>query len=110
MSRRAKVLIIAGGVVAVALIVWFAAHSAKKLEVKAYPMTGMVIVVHPEAKMARVHNDDMPGFMRPMEMDYQLLDADASATLKPGDTLKATLMSDGHEVWQLKNIEVTRKR
>lgn len=74
------------------------------MPVKRYSMTGLVVSVQPQPGTARVHNDDMPGFMRAMEMDYQMTDKHALATLKPGDRIKATLVSDGQNVWKLENV------
>jgi len=33
----------------------------------------------------RVHSDNMPGFMAPMDMDYELSQANVISSLKPGD-------------------------
>jgi|GEM_PF-6130298 len=94
-------------IVLVCLIVWFAWHSATKVELKRYPLTGKVVTVHLESQTATVHNDNMPGFMEPMNMDYQVKDRDVLSKLKTGDTIHATLVSEGHNVWQLEDVVVT---
>ena|SRR5579862_9128080 len=94
------------GAIAVTFVIWFAAHSARKVELKRYPLTGTVIEAHPENHSARIHNDDMPGFMEPMAMDYEVKDDVALAQMKKGDKIQATLVSDHKEVWQLEGIVV----
>jgi Cu/Ag efflux protein CusF len=94
------------GAVAVAFVIWFAAHSARKAEVKSYPLTGTVIEVHPENHSVRVHNDDMPGFMEPMAMDYEVQDEVSLQQMKKGDKIQAMLFSDHKDVWRLEKIVV----
>jgi Cu/Ag efflux protein CusF len=95
-------------VVAVVFIVWFASHSARRVEVKRYGMTGTVGQVQPADQMVEVHNDEIPGFMTPMKMDYLVKDTHILAKLKPGDHIKATLVSDGQNTWELQEIVITQ--
>jgi Cu/Ag efflux protein CusF len=105
-SNYQNSLYVVGGVVA-AFIIWFAAHSARKVEVKSYPLTGVVREVHLDTHTARIYNDDMPGFMEPMAMDYQVKDAAVLKRLHTGDKIQATLLSDRKDVWQLENVVIT---
>ena len=90
--------------VTVTFVIWFAAHSARKVEIKRYPMTGRVLEVHLDTQMVRVYNDNIPGFMEPMAMDYKLKDQAALATLKKGDRLSAALVTDQKDVWRLEDV------
>ena len=102
-GKYQNVLYTAGAIVA-AFIIWFAAHSARKVEVKSYPLTGTVVEVHLETHSARVYNDNIAGFMEPMAMDYQVPDPAALNGMKKGDKIRATLATDRKDVWRLENI------
>ncbi|HEX6505830.1 MAG TPA: copper-binding protein [Terriglobales bacterium] len=107
MPNRFKVPLILFGVVVAVFILWFAGHSARRVEVKRYSMTGLVVAVHPESGTASVHNDNIPGFMQAMEMEYRISDPAMLPRLKRGDNIRATLVSDGRNLWQLENVVVT---
>jgi Cu/Ag efflux protein CusF len=77
---------------------------------RAYSLTGLVLQVTPQTKHVSVANDDIPGFMQPMVMDYEIADPSALSALKRGDTIHATLLSDGVHQWVLQNITVTGQR
>jgi len=77
---------------------------------RAYLLTGFVLQVTPQAKRISVANDDIPGFMQPMVMDYEVADPSALASLKRGDEIHATLLSDGAQQWVLRDITVANQR
>jgi len=87
------------------LIIWLGVHYVAPVQVKQYNFDGKVVAVHPDTSMVRVHNENMPGLMAPMDMDYQLKDPVVSS-LKPGDTIHATLLSDGRGLFQLRNVTI----
>ena len=72
-----------------------------------YEMSGIVIAVTPESKRISVYNDDIPGFMSPREMEYEIHDEVALPRFRVGDVIRATLLSDNEEVWVLENPVVT---
>jgi len=44
--------------------------------------------------------------MRAMDMDYDVKDPAILTTLKPGDAIHATLLTNGDDVWLLENVAV----
>lgn len=88
----------------IASLAWTACQS--KSETKRYAMTGAVVAIHPDASTVTVHNDDLPGFMPPMDMDYAVKDKHAMDTLKPGDKIKATIVVEGHSPARLDDLSV----
>jgi Cu/Ag efflux protein CusF len=50
--------------------------------------------VHADAKSASIDADEIPGYMMPMTMDYDIHDAAALAKLKPKDKISADLIVD----------------
>jgi Cu/Ag efflux protein CusF len=48
--------------------------------------------------------------MRAMDMDYEVKDPAALSRVKVGETIHATLVSDGDNLWQLENVTVTEKK
>jgi hypothetical protein len=106
MSQRFKVPAIIIAVLLATFIMWWAAHSAHRVKVKRYAIIGTVVAVHSENGTARVHNEDIPGFMQTMEMDYKIANPRALSSLKSGDSIRATLVSDGQNTWALENISV----
>lgn len=89
-------------------IIWLAVHYATKVQVRQYDFNGTVVSVHPETQRARVHNENMPGFMAPMDMDYEVENKQALSALKPGDAIHATLLSDSQGTWQLQNVTIKK--
>ena len=106
MSSKYQTSLYAAGAFAAALIMWFAAHSARRIGVKSYPMTGTLVEIHLESHTARVYNDNIPGLMEPMAMDYQVPDPASLHGMKKGDKIRATLATDRKDVWRLENIVV----
>jgi Cu/Ag efflux protein CusF len=97
-------------IVAVCGVVWFAWHSATTAQVKRYPLTGTVIALHPESQTATVHNENMPGVMEPMNMDYQVKNAQTFSQLKEGQKIRATLVTDRQSSWQLEDIQISASK
>jgi Cu/Ag efflux protein CusF len=92
------------------LIMWLGVHYATQVQVKQYDLNGTVVAIHPDSSIVRVHNENMPGFMPPMDMDYQLKDKQTLSILKPGDLIHATLLSDSQGLWQLRNVTIKKIR
>jgi|SRR5581483_2927473 len=82
---------------------------SSKPEMKRYAMTGAVVAVHADAKTLTVHNDDVPGFMPPMNMDYTVKDPKLVEHVKSGDKIKATLVIEDHHPAQLEDVAVLGK-
>jgi Cu/Ag efflux protein CusF len=95
----------AAAIVAVCGIVWFAWRSATTVQVKHYPITGTVVALHPESQTVTVHNENMPGVMEPMNMSYEVKDAQAFSQLKTGEIIHATLVTDRQSFWRLEDIQ-----
>jgi Cu/Ag efflux protein CusF len=87
---------------------WLGVRYSTKAQVKQYDFNGTVVAIHPETLIVRVHNENMPGFMPPMDMDYQLKDKKMLSALQPGDVIHATLWSDGQSLWQLQNVTIKK--
>jgi Cu/Ag efflux protein CusF len=105
-----KLLLVSVGSVIVVLgltAILLLRHSAKP-RVMRHPMTGYVLEVRPDKKTVTVRNDDMPGVMRAMVMDYPVKDAAVLKVLKPGDVILATMVMD--DSYWLEDIKVTGKR
>jgi Cu/Ag efflux protein CusF len=88
-----------------------AMRSAAPLQkvLKEYEMSGVVIVVRPQSKKIRVYNEDIPGFLTPRVMDYEVRDQTTLSDLRFLDTIHATLLNDNEEVWVLENPVVINR-
>ena len=73
-----------------------------------HPLTGYVLEVNPERNRITVRNDDIPGVMSSMVMDYQVKDSASLAGIKPGDTIQAEMTTEGGVYW-LEDIKETAK-
>lgn len=82
----------------------FATACHSQAEVKRYPMTGTVVALHSDTNTVTVHNDDIPGFMTPMDMDYKVKDPKTLESLKPADKIKGTIVIENHNPAQLEDI------
>lgn len=95
-------------VVFACVIMWLGVHYATPVQIKQYDLNGTVVAIHPDSSIVRVHNENMPGFMPPMDMDYQLKDKQVLAALHVGDHIHATLLHDGQGLWQLQNVMIKK--
>ena len=104
MLHRFKIPLIVFTAIAATLLLWFGVYRANKTQVKRYSMTGTVISVKAESGTLRVHNDVIPGFMEPMEMDYTTGERSTLSHLKPGDNIRARLVSNQQGLCELDHI------
>ncbi|QMV20193.1 redoxin domain-containing protein [Granulicella sp. 5B5] len=84
--------------------------SASATATKQYPVRGTVMGVDTKGNDVSFTNEDIPGFMTPMTMNYAVTDPAALSELHPGDKIAATLLVDedaaGAENLRLKDIVV----
>ncbi len=78
-----------------------------KSVLKRYEMSGLVTAVKAESKKISVYNEDIPGFLKPRDMEYEVRVQTTLSNIKVGDTIHATLLSDNEEVWVLEDPVVT---
>jgi len=74
---------------------------------KRYEMSGLVTAVNAESKKISVYNEDIPGFLNPRDMEYEVRVQTTLSNIKLGDTIHATLLSDNEEIWVLEDPVVT---
>ena len=70
---------------------------------KRYEMSGLVTAVKAESKKISVYNEDIPGFLKPRDMEYEVRVQTTLSNIKVGDTIHATLLSDNEEIWVLED-------
>ena len=75
---------------------------------KTYVLTGRIISKLPSKQLLIINNDDIPGFMPAMTMDYKVADGQQIAGLKPGDTICADLVVN-ENIGHLEKIAVQPK-
>jgi len=81
----------------------------QKPVLKEYEMSGHVAAVMPESKKISVYNEDIPDFLTPRVMDYEVRGQTTFSDLRVGDTIHATLLTDSEEVWVLENPVVLNR-
>ena len=103
--------IVAGAVVLVfaGFLIW-STHKKAATTLMRHELTGVVLAIKPESHKLSVHNQDVPGMMQPMDMDYDVQDPAALSQVKVGETIHATLVTDGNDLWQLENITADDKK
>lgn len=58
---------------------------------KVYDIKGKVVSLDAEKKKVRLDHEDIPGFMKAMEMDFSVQDAKVLTGLKAGDAVHGKL-------------------
>ena|SRR5215467_9510637 len=107
--RSRKVLLIAAIVALVATaLVGYRLLRPVQPHTARHSLTGYVLEITPEMNRITVRNADIPGTMTSMVMDYRVKNAAALATVKPGDVIEATMVTD--DAYWLEDIRVTGKR
>jgi Cu/Ag efflux protein CusF len=75
---------------------------------KRYALTGRVVSVDKPKLQVVVDGDNIPGFMMPMTMGYDVKNASQLDPLSPEDQIKADVVVNGNDVY-LENIQVVKK-
>ncbi len=109
MSSSKKILALLGVFVlaAAALISYHLLRPAPTTQMR-HAFKGSVLQVTPSANRITVRNEDMPGIMGAMVMDYQVKNGAELSQVKAGDNIEATLVM-GDSYW-LENIKVVGKQ
>jgi Cu/Ag efflux protein CusF len=75
-------------------------------EVQEFAFTGVVQSVDTTTGIVSVANDEIPGWMMAMTMNYYLEPPDAIATLEAGDRITATVYSgDVQHLYDVQRVE-----
>jgi Cu/Ag efflux protein CusF len=82
-----------------------AGQNPQDSNIKKYTLNGTIVSVHADAKSASIDADEIPGYMMPMTMDYEIHDAAALARLKPKDKISADLIVDPNGTY-IENVKV----
>ena len=82
-----------------------AGQNAQDSNIKKYTLNGTIVSVHADAKTASIDADEIPGYMMPMTMDYEIHDVTALAKLKPKDKITADLIVDPNGSY-IENVKV----
>jgi len=86
---------------------WLAACSNRPAE-KRYTLTGDVLSVDPNSRMATIKGDKIEGWMEAMTMEYPVKDPAEFAKLAQGDRIQATVLV-GESNYRLVDIKVVGK-
>jgi Cu/Ag efflux protein CusF len=106
-SRKFRLIAVALVSVAIVLVGYWFLRPAQPRTMR-HPLTGYVLEVTPEMNRITVRNEEIPGTMVSMVMDYRVRDVAALARIKPGDVIQATMVTD--DAYWLEDIRVTGKR
>jgi Cu/Ag efflux protein CusF len=73
-----------------------------------FPFRGTVVSIDPNAKVASIHNEDVPGWMTAMTMEYPIESSDDFKSLRAGEKITATVNVTPDRTW-LTNIHEAPK-
>ena len=88
------------------ILTFFACQTQKPLPEQRFDLRGKVVAVDKTQGTVTLAHDAIPNYMAAMTMDYPLKDKWAFDVLKPGQTIRATLVVAGDRAW-LQGIVVT---
>ena len=72
---------------------------------KRYRMKGKVVSIDPQAKMANIDGEAIPGFMEAMTMPYVVKPESTLGQLRPGEGITADVVVQDEKEW-LENVTV----
>lgn len=64
-----------------------------------FPFRGTVVAVDPNSKVASIHNEDVPGWMTAMTMEYPIENTREFESLRPGEKIEATVNVTADRYW-----------
>jgi protein SCO1/2 len=70
----------------------YADPTAEGTSTKSYPVTGVVEKIAPDRHIATIHNQDIPGYMDEMTMDFPVQNTNELTGITPGDKITFTLV------------------
>lgn len=76
-----------------------AAGCSHREQARQFPFRGTVVAIDPNAKVASIHNEDVPGWMTAMTMEYPIENAAEFQSLHPGDKIEATVNVTPDRYW-----------
>ena len=68
-------------------------------DTKSYPVTGVVEKIAPDRHTATIHNQDIPGYMDEMTMDFPVQNTNELNGISPGDKITFTLIVVKNDDW-----------
>jgi protein SCO1/2 len=68
-------------------------------DTKSYPVTGVVEKIAPDGHTATIHNQDIPGYMDEMTMDFPVRNTNELNGISPGDKITFTLIVIKNDDW-----------
>jgi Cu/Ag efflux protein CusF len=77
----------------------FATGCSHREQARQFPFRGDVVAIDPNAKVASIHNEDVPGWMTAMTMEYPIENAAEFQSLHPGDKIEATVNVTPDRYW-----------
>ena len=80
--------------------------AADNTSTKSYPVTGVVEKITPDRHTATIHNQDIPGYMDEMTMDFPVRNTNELAGISPGDKITFTLIIVNNDDW-IENVRRT---
>jgi protein SCO1 len=81
----------------------FADPAAGDASGKSYPVTGVVEKIAPDRHIATIHNQDIPGYMDEMTMDFPVQNTNELNGISSGDKITFTLVVAKNDDW-IENI------
>jgi protein SCO1 len=86
----------------------FADPTVSNTSTKSYPVIGVVEKIAPDWHTATIHNQDIPGYMDEMTMDFDVQNTNELKGIKPGDEITFTLIVGKNDSW-IQNVHRTGK-
>lgn len=75
---------------------------------KTYQMRGRVIRLDPQTNVATIHNENVPGWMEEMTMQYPVENKDEYLALRSGENIAATVNVTSEGFW-LTNVKESKE-
>jgi protein SCO1/2 len=73
--------------------------TAGNTSTKSYPVTGEVEKIAPDRHTATIHNQEIPGYMDEMTMDFSVQNTNELNGISPGDNIKFILVVAKNDDW-----------
>ena len=89
------------------IVALLASACARKEQPRHYALRGVVVSLDPNTNVAKIHNENIPGWMAEMTMEYPVENRDEYKSLHPGDNISATVnvTSDGYYLTNVHKIQ-----
>src|SRR5438876_554705 len=85
-------------------------QAQSKTNLQTYQAFGVVLAVRTDGKTVQIKHEEIPGYMKPMTMDFEVRDTSELRDVEAGDSISFRVLDSGKDGWidQIKKLDAPK--